>query len=278
MDRRILYVAVPAAAFALVLSNALFGHLLGAGAGEQVANRYSVYVHLQPGWESHPRNIIFEVTNSWYRDPGGQGGGGEADGGPAAAATYNSNRLLSAGGREYVELRHGFSECRDEWQPILYRRAVDAVRHEIEYMQGGQLYIDPSVSMYPSVPNEAYGGAEHESLMRGGYAQFIPVCTSAGSSTAYEYSVRTDADGIGIDAYFVGSESQRDAYYGGSGAAGDAAPFEPHGGRGCSATNMKSFSGVCEGVGPGGGLLLVLPDALEQSVTKVTVNLYERGP
>lgn len=274
MDRRILYVALPAAAFALVMSNALFGHLIGAGGGpgEQVANRYSVYVHLEPGWESHPRNVIFEVTNSWYREPGGGGAGGQGGSGPEQA-TYNSNRLLSAGGREYVELRHGFSECRDEWQPILYRRAVDAVRHEIEYMQGGQLHIDPSVSMYPAVPNEAYGGAEHESLMRAGYAQFIPVCTSAGESTAYEYSVRTDADGIGIDAHFVRSESQRDAYYGGAGG-----PFEPHGGRGCSATNMKSFSGVCDGVGPGGGLLLVLPDALEQSVTRVTVNLYERGP
>lgn len=268
MDRRILYVAVPAAAFALVLSNALFGHLLGAGGTEQVANRYSVYVHLQPDWDSHPRNIIFEVTNSWHKSAGEGGSGGEGGG---DAATYNENRILSAGGKEYVELRHGFSECRDEWQPILYRRAIDAVRHEIEYLQGGQLGIDPSVSMYPSVPNEAYGGAEHDSLMRSGYAQFIPVCTSAASSTSYEYSVRTDADGIGIDAHFVPSESQRDAYYGDG-------TFEPSGERGCSARNMKSLSGTCHGVEPGGGLLLVLPDALDKSVTKVTVNLYERGP
>lgn len=267
VDRRILYALLPAAAFALVLSNALFGHLIGAGDAEQVANKYSVYVHLQPGWESHPRNVIFEVTNSWYKVQDGGGGGGDGGGG----ATYNENRLLSAGGKEYVELRHGFSECRDEWQPILYRRAIDAVRHEIEYLQGGQLGIDPSVSMYPGVPNDAYGGAEHDSLMRSGYAQFIPVCTSAGSSTTYDYSVRTDAAGIGIDAHFVASEPQRAAYYGDG-------PFEPLGGRGCSASNMRSFSGTCHGVPPGGGLLLVLPDALEQSVTKVTVNLYERGP
>lgn len=267
MDRRILYAAVPAAAFVLVLSNALFGHLIGAGDAEQVANRYSVYVHLQPGWESHPRNVIFEVTNSWYRAPGGE----EESESESGSATYNENRLLSAGGKEYVELRHGFSECRDEWQPILYRRAIDAVRHEIEYLQGGQLGIDPSVSMYPSVPNEAYGGAEHDALMRSGYAQFVPVCTSAESATTYDYSVRTDAGGIGIDAYFVTSGHQRGAYYG-EGA------FEPLGGRGCSASNMRSFSGSCHGVPPGGGLLLVLPDALDQSVTKVTVNLYERGP
>lgn len=267
MDRRILYVAAPAAAFALVLANALFGHMILAG--EQVANRYSVYVHLQPGWESHPRNVIFEVTNSWYRAPGDGGGEGEGEGG---GATYNANRLLSAGGKEYVELRHGFSECRDEWQPILYRRAIDAVRHEIEYLRGDQLHIDPSVSMYPSVPGGARGGAERDSLMRSGYAQFIPVCTSAASSTTYDYSVRTDAGGIGFDAYFVPSESQRGAYYGEGGV------FEPYGGRGCSARNMESLSGTCRGVGPGGGLLLVLPDALDQSVTRVTVNLYERGP
>ena len=205
VDRRLLYVAVPAAAFALVLANALFGHLLGAGS-EQVANRYSVYVHLQPAWDSSPANLIFEVTSSWHRGPGGAAEGG--------GATYNENRVLEAGGREYVELRHGFSECRDEWQPILYRRAIDAVRHEIEYLQGGQTGIDPSVSMYPDVPNAAYGDAEQESIIGSGYAQFIPVCTSAESSTAYDYSVRTGADGVGIDAHFVPSEAQRDAYYG----------------------------------------------------------------
>ena len=146
------------------------------------------------------------------------------------------------------------------------------MRHEIEYLRGEQLHIDPSVSMYPSVPGEGRGGAERDSLMRSGYAQFIPVCTSAASSTTYDYSVRTDAGGIGFDAYFVPSESQRGAYYGEGGG------FEPYGGRGCSARNMESLSGTCRGVGPGGGLLLVLPDALDQSVTRVTVNLYERGP
>ena len=277
VSRRILYVAVPAVAFALVLSNALFGHLVVIGDAEQVANRYSVYVHLQPGWESHPRNIIFEVTNSWHKRPGGGDGGS----GGAQGATYNDNRLLSAGGRDYVELRHGFSECRDEWQPILYRRAIDAVRHEIEYLQGGQLGIDPSVSVYPNVPGEARGPDEGGAPARPGYAQFIPVCTSARSAT-YEYSVRTDDAGIGVDAYFVPSPSQRDAYYGGGSGGGSGGGnggiFEPYDAPGCSASNMRSFSGVCRGVAPGGGLLLVLPDALAQPVTKVTVNLYERPP
>ena len=268
MDRRILYAAVPAAAFALILANALFGHLVGAGS-EQVANRYSVYVHLQPGWDSSPANLIFEVTSSWHRGPGGAAGGDGGDGGDSP--TYNENRVLEAAGREYVELRHGFSECRDEWQPILYRRAIDAVRHEIEYLQGEQTGIDPSVSMYPNVPSEAYGGGggDEEPAVGSGYAQFIPVCTSAESATAYDYSARVDADGVGIDAYFVPSEGQRDAYYGDG-------KFDPYPAAGCSARNMRSLSGTCGGVGPGAGLLVVVPDRLEQSVTKVTVNLYER--
>lgn len=271
MDRRILYAAVPAAAFALVLANALFGHLVGVGT-EQVASRYSVYVHLQPGWDSSPANLIFEVTSSWHRGPDGAAGNGGDSGSGGSGPTYNENRVLEAAGREYVELRHGFSECRDEWQPILYRRAIDAVRHEIEYLQGEQTGIDPSVSMYPNVPGDSGNGDSgggQEPAVGPGYAQFIPVCTSAESATAYDYSARIDADGVGIDVYFVPSEGQRAAYYGDG-------EFAPYPAAGCSAVNMRSLSGTCGGVGPGAGLLVVVPDRLEQSVTKVTVNLYER--
>lgn len=61
-----LYVLIPIVAFLIILTNAFFGHELFAST-EQVANKYSVYVHLQPDWNSYSKNIIFEVTNSWYK-------------------------------------------------------------------------------------------------------------------------------------------------------------------------------------------------------------------
>ncbi len=254
--RNVFYLTIPAAAFSLVLLNALFGHLLFESDAEQVANKYSIYVHLQPEWKSHPRNIIFDVTNSWFRQ------GAQEDGGP----TYNANRLLYVDGKPFVELRHDFSECRGEWTPILYRRVIDAVRHEIEYVQGSQLSADPSISIYPDVANPGYGQAAQEQKTREGFAQFIPICTSA-ANTTYDYSIKTDGEGIGMDVYFVPSEQGRDDYY--------TQDFEHYAGPGCTAKNKHSFSGQCSGLAAGSGLLVVIPDELKAGVTKITVNLYE---
>ena len=56
---------------------------------------------------------------------------------------YNTNQLQKINDKSYVELKHEFSDCQEEWQPMLYRKAVDTIRHEIEYVQGQQLSSDP---------------------------------------------------------------------------------------------------------------------------------------
>ena len=49
---------------------------------------------------------------------------------------HNYNELQYLGDKSYVELKHDFSDCQDEWQPMLYRKVVDTVRHEIEFFPG----------------------------------------------------------------------------------------------------------------------------------------------
>lgn len=250
------YVIIFGGIFAAILANALFGHLLFATDTEQVANKYSIYVHLQPEWKSHPNNLIFDVTNSWFKTA-------KSDG----TAPSNTNRLLQLDGKTFVELRHDFSDCMDEWSPILYRKAIDAVRHEIEYLQGEQLSMDPSISVYPDITNAGYALETQQEEIGDGYAQFIPVCTSS-DTTSYDYSVRIASESIGVDIYFVSSQDAL-KHWGGP-------QFEQYVLPGCTAQNKKSVSGTCNGVEDGGGMILAIPDRLDTWVTNITVNLYER--
>ena len=60
-----LYVVLPIIAFVVILINAFFGHLIFDLELDQAINKYSVYIHLQPQWNSHPKNIIYYVTSVW---------------------------------------------------------------------------------------------------------------------------------------------------------------------------------------------------------------------
>ena len=239
---------LPATAVGLIVLNAFFGHLVfGPPYGHELS-RYSVYVHLGDGWDSRPGNILFEVTNVWP-------GPGSREAGPDPGA-YNEHRLLHQGGLPYVELRHGFGGCGSAWQPLPYRVAVDSVRGAIEHALGERLGADPYASMLPAVEGEGTGAARS-------FAQFVPACAGPGSD--YEYSVSADG-GAQFDAYFVDSEARLAEYLG----TGEAAHYE-----GCLAEGMRSFGGSCAGVGEGSGLLVLVPDDLGSSLTRVAVTLRE---
>lgn len=258
--KNIFYVIIPAVAFLLILSNALFGHLLFASDTEQVANKYSIYVHLQPEWNSNSKNLIFDVTNSWFKAESNEKI-------KTDESTYNTNQLQYINGKSFVELKHDFSECQDEWLPILYGKAIDTVRHEIEYLQGNQLSTDPEISIYPDVTNSEYDLNSQRQKIKDGYAQFIPICTS-NERTSYDYSIKTNNDDIGFDVYFVSSEQRLDDFFN--------SDFVYYSQPGCFGENKKSFSGTCENLGKDSGLLVVVPDELNPWVTKITVNLYEK--
>lgn len=261
--KKILYIVFPILAFLLIFVNTFFGHLIFSSETQQVVNKYSVYVHLLSEWQSDSKNIIFDVTNSWHKSDQASD---EDHVFNAESKEYNTNQLHEINGKSYVELKHEFSECHEEWQPMLYRKAVDTVRHEIEYMQGKQLSTDPSTSVYPDIENRNYNNLEQQSKIKNGYMQFIPICTSK-EVTSYDYSVKTDNKDLGFDVYFVSSSKQRENF--------GNSDFDSYTEPGCFGQNKQSFSGTCKNIKKDSGLLLVFPDELKPWTTKVAINLYE---
>ena len=156
---KIFYAIIPILAFSIIFVNMFFGHLIFASETQEVVNKYSVYVHLLSEWQSDSKNIIFEVTNTWHKSDKISNVNHVFD---AESKEYNTNQLHEINGKSYVELKHEFSNCQEEWQPMLYRKAVDTVRHEIEYVQGLQLSTDPSVSVYPDIQNQNYDNTEQQ--------------------------------------------------------------------------------------------------------------------
>jgi len=261
--KKILYMIIPIIAFSLIFVNAFFGHLIFASETPEVVNKYSVYVHLLSEWQSDSKNIIFDVTNTWYKSDKIHNVNHVFN---AESKKYNANQLQEINGKSYVELKHEFSDCKEEWQPMLYRKAVDTVRHEIEYVQGQQLSTDPSVSVYPNIENKNYDNSEQQSKIKNGYAQFFPICTSK-EITSYDYSIKTDNKDLGFDVYFVSSSIQRENF--GNSEFNSYTEFS------CYGQNKQSYSGTCKNIQKDSGLLVIFPDELKPWTTKVTINLYE---
>lgn len=262
--KKILYVIIPVFAFSIIFINAFFGHLILASETEQVINKYSVYVHLLPEWNSDSKNIIFEVTNSWYKSKNDNNSNLVLN---AESKKYNYNQLQEINDKSYVELKHEFSDCQEEWQPMLYRKAVDTVRHELEYVQGKQLSTNPDISIYPDMENKNYDNIEQQLRIKNGFAQFLPICTSK-EITSYDYSIKTDNTDLGFDVYFVPSSIQREYF--------SNLEFDYYSDSSCFGQNKQSYSGTCKNIQKDSGLLVVFPDDLNPWATKVKVNLYEK--
>jgi len=241
----------------------LYGHTLIASASEDVVNKYEVYIHLQPEWNKDQKNILFEVTNYWSKL------NADKSSFEKNVENHNFNKLQYIGEKSYVELKHDFTDCQEDWQPMLYRKAIDAVRHEIEFLQGGQLSSDPEISVYPDIENESYDKDDQQLKVRDGFSQFIPICTSK-NQTSYDYSIKTDSNNVGFDVYFVTSIEEQNDFH----DSMDSFDFYTSGD--CFAKNKKSFSGYCENVDKNSGLLIVIPDVLDKPLTKIFVTLKEK--
>lgn len=263
---------IPTVAFVLILSNAFFGHLLYDSPYNQDINKYSVYVHLQPEWESYPGNILYDITTVWsnpvpkensesfYYDP-------SAD--PSLVTSYNYNELEYQNQKPFVQLNHEFSNCESSWKPILHRHAIDTIRKNIQYIQGTQLNTDPYVSIFANIKNEKYDDQEQKLLTSTGFAKFIPICTSK-QTTSYQYSLSVNDKNTGFDVYFIPSFKEFEKFL-------DGRSFEHYQKDGCYATNFQSFTGKCENVDKNSGILIIIPDNLSKSLTKISVSLHENA-
>ena len=269
--KKVLYVVIPVLAFSIIFVNAFYGHLIFTTETQEVTNKYSVYVHLLPEWNSGSKNIIFDVTNTWYKSDVSDSNNNTNQVFDAESKDYNTNQLRQINGKSYVELKHEFSDCQEEWTPMLYRKAIDTVRHKIEHVQGRQLGTDSNVSVYPDINNKNYDNSQQQSKIRDGYAQFFPICTLEDATTSYDYSVRTDNKDLGFDVFFVPSLAEVKRF-----TAPDS-EFNFYTESGCYGQNKQSYSGRCNDIKKDGGLLIVFPDELRPWTTKVTVNLYENN-
>ena len=267
--KKSLYYVIPIVAFGLVLTNAFFGHLIFGSPYNQDINKYSIYVHLQDNWKSAPGNILFDVTNVWSNpDPKSDARSFSINPYDLSLLTdYNSNQLQHQGDKSYVELKHEFSNCDSNWKPMLYRYVIDGIRNKIGIIQGTQLNDDPYVSLVPNIRNLEYDESIQETFVNNVYVQFVPICTSH-ESTTYEYSISINDPKIGFDVYFVPSYQEIFKFL-----DGESFSFY-HQGR-CIAHNFQSYSGVCQNVSKHSGLMIILPDNLELSITKVRINLHE---
>ena len=259
-----LYIILPIVAFVVIFVNAFFGHLFFDFENEQSINKYSVYIHLQQQWESYPKNIIYSVTSVWnnpqtnFNDPYYEP---ELD--IQLKTEYNSNELLFINDKAYVELKHEFSDCKNEWKPILYRRAIDGISSYFSNLSGNQLNSDPYIVQYPKKVSEKFSPEEYES----GYSYFIPFCTIS-ESTSYEYSVKVNDENLSFEVYVVPSIQELENFRKNS-------DFTHYPDEGCYGRNFQMFSGICENINKESGLLIIIPDKLNFSLTKVTVNLHE---
>lgn len=94
------------------------------------------------------------------------------------------------------------------------------------------------------------------------------MCTSK-NSTSYEFAVPMNNKNNTFDIYFVPSEIELKNYL-----KGDFSTFYNR--DGCFAINHNSFSGVCNDVEKNSGILIIIPDNLKLSLTKVKISLHEK--
>ena len=256
-----IFLILPIAAFLLVLLNGLFGHSLFTSSYDQDINKYSIYVHFQDDWNSYPANILFDVTNVWSNSNMNDHTYSTDFSNVSSFDNYNSNNFQYQNNRGYVELKHQFNDCNSSWKPMLYRYAIDVVRNQIELIQGNELNNDPYVPIFPDVKSKNIHTTEF-------YVQFIPICTDK-TITSYEYSISIDDKTSWLDVYFVDSRKQFENYI-------ISEKFDFYTNDGCFGKNYHSFSGICEDIDQESGLLIMIPDNLNRSLTKIKVNLHEK--
>lgn len=207
------------------------------------------------------------MTNVWSNSKSNAKGFDYNSSNTTMFSDYNSNQLQYQKQKSFVELKHEFSNCEFSWKPHLYRYAFDSVSNSIELIQETQLNNDLYVSIYLNIPNEKYNSEKQKEIIKQGYAQFIPICTS--KDLTYEFAVSINDKNTTFDVYFIPSEIELRDYL-------EDRFFIFYTKEGCFATNHNSFSGICNNVGKNSGLLVVIPDNLKLSLTKVKISLHEK--
>ena len=232
---------------------------------QQSINKQSVYVHLEPGWNSYPRNIVYEITNVWSRQATAQLSAQER---LEISKQNNVDEIRYVHDKPYILVQNSNTNCRDTWEPHYARFGADTLRHYVEYATGLQKNPDPNITMYTPEPSKQ-DYAEQQAQLKTGYSQFIPICSSE-NGASFDYTVKINDSAVGFDVYFVDSIEQQTNY------DTDNGKFTHYIDGTCFGKNYERFSGTCNNVGKNAGLLIIIPDNLTIPLTKIQVWLYEK--
>ena len=227
-------------------------------------NKYSNYVHLQPEWNSYPRNILFDVTTQWAKEHNTANMQEQKQNQPHQGAHERTNQLQYLEGKPYLEVKYDYIDCSYQW--IHYaRQGTDMFASYMDYITGKQKESDNFTTFTKIQNDDKRDSSKLDSSNV--YSQFIPICTSK-ENTSFDYGVRIDDDNLSFDVYFVPSIEERHNYH------YNQEGFTFYDEKGCFGENYQSFSGTCN-VNENAGLLIVIPDEINRSLAKVTVKLKE---
>jgi len=236
-------------------------------------NWYNIYIDELPSWASFANNAVYDATESWkdanpemefYVATTRQ----EADFAIQWVKDFGGEQHAGyAYGRQFIEVGLGDSNCHGNWQPYSSDHVTEILKHELGHIFGHEHSSDSDSIMYPIIQNVEYGLVEDEFNLAPNYGQFVGFCTSK-ENTSFNYHVETDDPTHGFDVYVVPSQNEFNQFI-------EGGQFKHYSGNGCFAKNKISFSGVCDGVSIGSGVLIIIPETQTNALTKITLELEE---
>ena len=240
---------------------------------KQTGNTYYVYVDELPSWADHAVNAVYDSTRYWEK-PNPELKFYIADN--PNYADFSVKWVKDFGGEQHigyafgdflVEVGLGDSDCHGKWQPYSANYVAQIMTHEFGHVLGLDHSNDVNSIMYPTSINLEYGTVEEEFTLTEGYAQFYSICTIK-DKTSINYWVGVDDPTYGFDVYFVPSVKSFDDW-------ADGKPFKYYSDEGCLGKDYRSFSGTCNGVSEGSGLLVIMDSTLTNPLTQVTIKTTE---
>lgn len=253
------------------LSLAVWLPLIPAVTAQQTTS-YSIYVEPLPDWAAdYAGNVMYSATKAWedanpdikfYQASSPE----EADLIVQWIRDYGTEYVGEAIGGQVIQVGLGNSYCMGQWNPFSSETVTLIAEHELGHFLGFDHSSDESDIMYPTLKYR-YGAVEVEENLAPNYAWFVSVCTLE-EVTSYWYQVEMEEEAYGFDVYFVPSKAEYDQYTAGS-------AFSYYSDADCYGENYVTYSRTCGGVAQESGLLIIAPDKLTNSLTRIKVQLME---
>ncbi|MBI3842379.1 MAG: matrixin family metalloprotease [Thaumarchaeota archaeon] len=233
---------------------------------------YYVYVEPLPDWAKNAENSVDDAINYWESTTGVTFH--KVDTPERATVTVKWVKEFSEKSdgytinQRFVEIGIGKSHCDGKWQSYDSNSITLLMEHEFGHVLGLEHSSDPSNIMYPIIPHAKYSVVDKEYSLGPNNAIFINGCT-LNDATTYDYQVSIGDSHHGFDVFFVPSKGEYDKYVKGQ-------KFQYYSAGDCFAINHLLAVGTCYGVTNTAGLLIITPEELDQTPTKIKVKIQEK--